>query len=586
MSGPGDLGPIDRLVELAETLAGAWGARARICTTGGQERALLRMFGVTGLDRSGRPLAAEVVDRYVGGRPDRLAGGVTLPFAAALLEYETSPQELALDVASGAVDLGLEAEVLRDRDRRPAVEATARQLGLAALDRIDANRTARLELLAVIGDADKPWVGAALGATEVGVGTREAGMLAAAGVDVIQVSVPAIRELADRLHDEGVDVPFWRPRPAPGSGSIVTEVQAEPAPAGSQRGLAELRQAVDAAAAERRAYARLATVALPLAAPEQAVVAAFERIDIVAADVVAEIVDGNVDPDRALADHAFAHRLIARSGATALVGAGPLVVAPDLTRGVPSDATTRAGRALALQLVGVFLARLHGVPPGRLLVGALPSWLLEERGPARRRDRPGRRPACGPARPPARVRGAGRRIPCGPRLARDPWRGAADRRAGRACHPRRARRVRRTDRGGDPGRRSGRARSRVGRSDRSDRADPALTSARATVTAAVATLERVAGSGWPSILGEPIGDDAAWTVGRRRGGRAGRVVRSARRAPTDRAGDHGRPARLRGDELLARDVRRRSDPATVARWLGRRRCRDPRRGLYGSVDRL
>jgi hypothetical protein len=265
-------------------------------------------------------------------------------------------------------------------ERRPAVEATARALGLSALDRIDANRTARLELLAVIGDADKPWVGAALGATEVGVGTREAGTLAAAGVDVIQVSVPAIRELADRLHDEGVDVPFWRPRPSPGSGATATEVQAEPAPAGSQRGLAELRQAVDAAAAERRAYARLATVALPLAAPEQAVVAAFERIDIVAADVVSEIVDGNVDPDDGcsvtctLEPCLAAPAWLSRCRQAQLSSSGP--------GRRPSDATPRAGRALALQLVGVFLARLHGVPPGRLLVGALPPWLLEERGPA------------------------------------------------------------------------------------------------------------------------------------------------------------------------------------------------------------
>ncbi|MDP9483500.1 MAG: hypothetical protein M3P84_09785, partial [Chloroflexota bacterium] len=301
MSGPGDLGPIDRLVELAETLAGAWGARARICTTGGQERALLRMFGVTGVDRSGRPLAGEVVDRYVSGRPDRLAGGVILPFAAALLEYETTPQELALDVTSGAVDLGLESELLRDRDRRATVELAARAMGSAALDRIDANRTARLELLAVIGDADKPWIGASLGSTTVANGTREAADMAGAGVDVIQVNVPAIRELAERLHDEGIDVPFWRPRPGPGS-LLSPEASPEPAPSGSQRGLAELRQAVDRAAAERRAYARLATVGMPLAAPEQAVVAAFERIDVVAADVVAEIVDGNVDPDRALAD--------------------------------------------------------------------------------------------------------------------------------------------------------------------------------------------------------------------------------------------------------------------------------------------
>ena len=503
MSGPGDLGPIDRLVELAETLAGSWGARARICTTGGQERALLRMFGVTGLDRSGRPLAAEVVDRYVGGRPDRLSGGVVLPFAAALLVYETTPHELALDIASGAVDLGLEAEVLRHPERRAAVEVMARALGLSALERIDANRTARLELLAVIGDADKPWIGSRLGSTDVALGTREAASLAAAGVDVIQVSVPAIRELADRLHDEGVDVPFWRPRPGPG-GAPAVDTQVESAPAGSQRGLAELRQAVDAAAAERRAYTRLATVTLPLAAPEQAVVAAFERIDIVAADVVAEIVDGNVDPDRALADHAFGNRLIARSGATALVGPGPLVVAPDLTRGVPSDATTRAGRALALQLVGVFLARLHGVPPGRILVGALPHWLLGERGPT--------------AAAIAQVAVRHAALPDHPLAFEEPAPGTQAAiawpsillsvlpLAGPSGLIVRATRAE----GWAEVVASTRALAAVALETSGSLGPirprgPALTMARGTVIAAIAALERIAASGWPSILGEPIG---------------------------------------------------------------------------------
>jgi hypothetical protein len=503
VSGPGDLGPIDRLVDLAETLAGAWGARARLCTTGGQERALLRMFGVTGLDRAGRPLAAEVVDRYVEGRPDRLAGGVVLPFAAALLEYETSAQELALDIASGALDLGLEAEVLRDSERRTAAEVMARALGISALERIDANRTARLELLAVIGDADKPWVGAPLGATSVGHGTKEAVQLAAAGVDVIQVSVPAIRELADRLHDEGIEVPFWRPRPLAG-GVASVEPTTEPAPSGSQRGLADLRQAVDGAAAERRAYTRLATVAMPLAAPEQAVVAAFERIDVVAADVVAEIVDGNVDPDRALADHAFAHRILARSGATVMVGPGPLVVGPDLARGVPSDATTRAGRALALQVVGVFLARLHGIPPGRLLVGALPHWLIEERGPT--------------AAAIAQVAVRHAVLPEHPLVFDEPAPGtraavvwpsvlaAVLPLAGRAGLIVRSARAE----GMAEVVQASRSAATVAQESALSLGPlrprgPALTVARATVSAAVAVLERVSASGWPSILGEPIG---------------------------------------------------------------------------------
>src|SRR3990170_5318830 len=88
---------IDRLTERAETLAGAWGARARASTTLGQERAVLRLFGVSGLDRSGRPLAGAAVDRWLASARDGLGAGVALPFAMALTEYDLEPQQLALD---------------------------------------------------------------------------------------------------------------------------------------------------------------------------------------------------------------------------------------------------------------------------------------------------------------------------------------------------------------------------------------------------------------------------------------------------------------------------------------------------------
>ncbi len=157
-----------------------------------------------------------------------------------------------------------------------------------------------------------------------------------------------------------------------------------PAPTGSQRALARLRRAIDRAAARRRAYVRLATVAPALGAPEGAVVAAFERIDLIASDAMAEIVADAVEPDRALADHAFAHRLARRAGTMIIVGPGPLVVAPDLSSGVPSDPATRAGRALALQLLGVTLARGDGVAPDQIIVGALPPWLTDEPAPGAR----------------------------------------------------------------------------------------------------------------------------------------------------------------------------------------------------------
>jgi hypothetical protein len=145
-----------------------------------------------------------------------------------------------------------------------------------------------------------------------------------------------------------------------------------------------LRQAVDRAAAERGSYVRMATVVPALGAPEGAVVAGFERIDLIASDAIEEIVADGVEPDRALADHAFAHRLARRAGTSIVVGPGPLVVAPDLTAGQPSDAATRAGRTLALQLVGVALARSDGLPADQIVVGALPPWVADEAAPAAR----------------------------------------------------------------------------------------------------------------------------------------------------------------------------------------------------------
>jgi hypothetical protein len=370
---------LDAVLRRAEDLAGAWGARARASTTPARERALLRLFGVGGLDRDGVPLASAVVERHVNGSRERLAAGIALPFAVALREYDISPQQLALDVAGGAIDLAFEAELLAEPDRRAAAEAEASRIAARSLERFDANRTARLELLDVLGDAPRPWFGLSLSAPTMEVAPDDAAALVAAGADLVRIRVPAGRELVLRLHDRGLEPHYWHPR----EGRPADEGE-DPAtvPAGSQRALTALRARVDEAAAEAGRYVRLGTVATALAAPEQALVAALERIDVVEADPIAEIVADGVDPDRALADHAFGHRLLRRAGAIVLVGPGPLIVAPDLARGLPADAGTRAGRAFAMQALAVALARGDGLGPGQLAAGALVPWLADEREPA------------------------------------------------------------------------------------------------------------------------------------------------------------------------------------------------------------
>lgn len=360
---------LDRLRERADALAASLGTAAAASRTLGRERAVLRLLGITGIDREGRPLAAEVVDRYVSGRRDRLASGVALPFAIALLEYDAGPQQMALDIAGGAVDLALEAQLLADPPRRAAATVHLERLVAAAVDRIDANRTARRDLIAVLGDRGAPWIGTTLIEPSALGAASEAAELVRAGADVVRVEVPVGRELAARLGEIGQPIAAWRPG---------DDHEADPAPSGSQRGLTRLRDALDRAAAERGAYVRLATAPAPLAGPEGAIVAAFERVDLLELDPMAEIVATGVDADRALSDFAFAARVVRRGGTSILLGAGPLVVAPDLDAGVNSDPATRAGRGLALQALGVALAIRHGLDASAVLVGALPAWIGDE----------------------------------------------------------------------------------------------------------------------------------------------------------------------------------------------------------------
>lgn len=344
---------------------------------------MLRLFGVHGLDRDGRPLASTVVDRWQHADPHNRTGGVALPFAMGMLEYDLGPQQLALDVAAGTVDLAMEAELLREPDRRAVAEEEAIRLAGRALDRIDANRVVRREIVSLLGELPRPWIGMTLDEPEVAGALDEMTRLVAGGIDLVRVEIPVGRELADRMHEAGLDVPTWKPRSRSGRGAAA-DSHGEPAPTGSQRALAEIRVALDEAAAERRAYARLATASPALGIPEGAVVAAFERIDLTEASPMVEIVADGVDPDRALSDHAFAHRLYRRAGTLVVISAGPLVVAPDLTLGIPSDAPTRAGRALALQALAAAFARHNGLPSDAIVLGALPAWVCEEPNPGTR----------------------------------------------------------------------------------------------------------------------------------------------------------------------------------------------------------
>ncbi|MHB8892249.1 MAG: lysine 5,6-aminomutase subunit alpha TIM-barrel domain-containing protein [Candidatus Limnocylindrales bacterium] len=503
----GDDRELDALRERASTLASAWGAAAVTTTTVGQERAILRLFGIGGLDRSGRPLAAEVVERYLAPDPSRLGGGIALPFAMAMAEYDLPPLELALEVAAGNVDLGLEAELLAEPDRRAIAVADATRLARAAMERVDANRTARRELMALLGDGPRPWLGSVLVEPAIVDALEEAAAAIEAGAALLRVDVPPSRELAERMARAGAALEPWHAGPSSRGGLDAHDLSGQPIPTGSQRALSVLRRTVDEAAARRRGYVRLVTETPALAAPDQAVVAAFERIDGVVADPIREIVAGRVDPDRALADHVFAHRVLARAGTRVIVPAGPLLVAPDLALGVPSDPATRCGRALALQLLAISLAGRDGLDASSVCAGALPDWIVDE-------------PAA-PARAAAEIALRRALLPDHPLAFIEPPLGAE---AAATWHAIVAALLpdagnvdvvlRRPSGAGSPSLAVTRGAATVAASLRGSREQPVLTGvavehARRAIKAASATLASLEEHGWRAIVDQPLGMEAA-----------------------------------------------------------------------------
>src|ERR1035437_10613431 len=89
-------GELEGIRRRASDLAAELSKTARQSATIAQERAVLRMLDIDGLDRSGRPLAAALAESYCGSHPGRLAPRVMPPSAVAVPGDGAPPRERAL----------------------------------------------------------------------------------------------------------------------------------------------------------------------------------------------------------------------------------------------------------------------------------------------------------------------------------------------------------------------------------------------------------------------------------------------------------------------------------------------------------
>ncbi len=362
-------------------LGARFAARARQHTTLGSQRAILRAIGVAGVGPAGRPLALDVVERLAATHPPLLASGIALPFALAAYEYDLEPQQVALEIVAGHIDLSAEAALLSTRARSAPARALLDSWLAEADDRFDANAVARAELAVLLGEPRWPCIAIEEHAFDARDAAGRARNALRAGVDLVRVRIPRDGELRDDL------------------GSIAPEDEwpvgpEAPAPTGSQRGLAMLRAALDEAGAIVGRSPGLAVRRVGLAAPEVAVVAGFERADVVFVDPIEAIEQAGIDVDRALADHAAADALLARTDVRLGLGCGSSIAEAGIGAADDADPGARdasaskrraeaGGRALALQALSRAFAMHAGFPGDRLDLAACPPFAAQADRPLR-----------------------------------------------------------------------------------------------------------------------------------------------------------------------------------------------------------
>jgi beta-lysine 5,6-aminomutase alpha subunit len=279
-----DLPP--ELIAQARALAAAAAAPvvelARRHTTVSVERATLRLAGLQGASDD-RPLVNVLVDAVrsqVG-----LEQGVCRPIGEALLRGE------AADLA-GLAQRALAGRLHLRGDGDPGPMRTLVGAGIAT---IDAQRRARAESIARLGDPHQPWIYLIVATGDIREDVVQAQAAARAGADIVAVIRSTGQSLLDHV-PEGETYEGY-------AGTYAT-----------QANFRRMRAALDDVGTQLGRYIRLTNYASGLCMPEIAVLAGLERLDMMLNDCMYGIIFRDINPVRTFVDQRFSRQVHARAG--------------------------------------------------------------------------------------------------------------------------------------------------------------------------------------------------------------------------------------------------------------------------------
>lgn len=304
-------------------------------TTVTVERAVIRLYGVDGVDELDRPLPNIVVDKLKNN--GKLSLGISYYLGNAMVYTKKSPQEIAEMVSKDELDIiNVPAQ---DYD---VVRQTIEELALEATERVKKNRETREKMLSELGEGSKPYLYVIVATGNIYEDVNQAKAAARQGADIIAV----IRSTAQSLLDY---VPYG-PTTEGFGGTFAT-----------QENFRIMRSALDEVGQEVGKYIRLVNYASGLCMPEIAAMGAIERLDVMLNDALYGILFRDINMQRTLVDQFFSRVINGYAGIIINTGEDNYLTT--------SDAVEEAHTVLASQFINEQFALLAGLKEEQMGLG-------------------------------------------------------------------------------------------------------------------------------------------------------------------------------------------------------------------------
>ncbi len=325
----------NRARDAAARIAGSFGWLFDDYSSFTIERTVLRLLGIDGALKDGKPLPNVIVDQLQAKQA--LAKGAAIPVANAMLAKNLSAQELADAVGRGELDLTEMPQAAPDE-----VFAILDTLAAEMLGHIARQRNTREQMFATHGPRRVPAIYVIVATGNIYEDAVQAKAAAAEGADIIAV----IRSTAQSLLDY---VPFGATTVGFG-GTYAT-----------QDNFRIMRAALDEVSQSEHRYISLTNYASGLCMPEIAAIGAMERLDLMLNDAMYGILFRDINPKRTLLDQYFSRLINAFAGIEIQTGEDNYLTT--------SDAVEKAYTVTASQLLNEQFALLSGVKPEKMGLG-------------------------------------------------------------------------------------------------------------------------------------------------------------------------------------------------------------------------